>query len=78
MNPRVEKVEALDSHFLALEFDNGKKGIFDMRPYFQYPVFQPLRDITFFKKAHVTMGFVSWDGEIDMSPDTLYLDSKIL
>lgn len=78
MNPRVKKVKASDDYILELEFENGKKGIFSMHPYLQYPVFQPLKDMSFFKKAHVTMGFVSWNDDIDMSPDTLYLDSKII
>lgn len=78
MNPRVKSVEASDNYTLELEFDNGERGIFDMQPYLQFPVFQPLKDKSFFKKAHATMGFVSWDDEIDMSPDTLYLDSKII
>ena len=77
MNPRVKTVIALDNYLLDLEFDNGEQGIFSMLPYLNYPVFQPLKDKSFFKKARATMGFVSWDDEIDMSPDTLYLGCKI-
>ncbi len=77
MNPRVKNVEPTDNYLLELEFDNGERGIFDMQPYLKYPVFQPLKNESFFKKAHATMGFVSWDEDIDMSPDTLYLDCKI-
>jgi Protein of unknown function (DUF2442) len=77
MNPRVKNVEAVADYLLELEFDNGEKGVFDMTPYLRYPVFQPLKDVSLFNKAHVTMGFVSWNDEIDMSPDTLYLDCKI-
>ena len=77
MNPRVKQVKAADDYLLELEFDNGETGVFSMKPYLPYPVFQPLKDVSFFKKAHVTMGFVSWDEDIDMSPDTLYLESKM-
>ena len=77
MNPRVKEVKALDNYLLQLEFENGQKGFFSMLPYLQYPVFQPLMDTTFFKNAHATMGFVSWNDEIDMSPDTLYLECKM-
>ncbi len=78
MNPRVKNVKATDNYLLELEFDNGETGVFSMQPYLHYPVFQPLKDLSFFKKAHATMGFVSWSDDIDMSPDTLYLESKMI
>jgi len=77
MPPRVKSVKANDDYQLELEFDNGETGIFSMLPYLHYPVYQPLKKISLFRKARVTMGFVSWSDEIDMSPDTLYLESKI-
>ena len=76
MNPRVINVKALDDYALALEFANGEKGIFSMKPYLEYPVFQPLKDVALFKTAKSTMGFVCWNDEIDMSPDNLYLECQ--
>lgn len=78
MNPRVRSVKALENYSLELVFDNGQKGLFSMKPYLAYPVYQPLKDAAFFRKAKAIMGFVSWDDDIDMSPDTLYLESKML
>ena len=78
MNPRVKSVKVLEDYLLELEFENGEKGHFFMKPYLEYPVFKPLKNYELFKKAKATFGFVSWDNDIDMSPDTLYLDSKIL
>ena len=78
MNPRIKSVIALSDYTLELEFDNGEKGHFSMQPYLDYPVYKPLKDYSLFKKAKATMGFVSWTDDIDMSPDTLYLDSKII
>ena len=67
MNPRIITVEAKDNYILTLEIDNGEKGTFSMQPYLQYPVFQPLKDVIFFKTAHATMGFVSRNDDIDIS-----------
>ena len=78
MNPRIKEVKAADNYSLELEFDNGERGAFSMQPYLHYPVFQPLKDKSVFNKAHATMGFVSWSDDIDMSPDTLYLECKII
>ncbi len=78
MNPRVQSVKVLKDYKLELEFSNGEKGIFSMQPYLDYPVFLPLKDYALFSTAKATMGFVSWNDDIDMSPDTLYLDCKII
>ena len=78
MNPRVQKVNVLNNSILELEFDNGQKGQFNITPYLKYPVYQPLRDFELFKRAKATMGFVSWNDEIDMSPDNLYLDAVMV
>jgi hypothetical protein len=78
MNPKVKSVQVLENYVLEIEFNNGEKGLFSMSPYLDYPVYKPLKDYNIFKKAKVTMGFISWNGEIDMSPDNLYLESKMI
>jgi uncharacterized protein DUF2442 len=78
MNPRVTSVKVLADHILELEFANGEHGHFSMKPYLEYPVFRPLKNYELFKQAKVTFGFVSWNSDIDMSPDTLYLDSRMI
>ena len=78
MNPRVTSVKVLEDYILELKFGNGEIGHFSMQPYLDYPVYRPLKDYTLFNKARATMGFISWNQDIDMSPDTLYLESKII
>jgi hypothetical protein len=46
-----------------------------MTPYLQYPVFQRLKNTAFFSLARVDYGTVTWPGEIDIAPETLYDDS---
>lgn len=78
MNPRVKTVKVLEDYMLELTFDNGEHGVFSMKPYLEYPVYRPLKNYELFKKAQAVFGFVSWGGEIDMSPDNLYLESRII
>ena len=78
MNPRIKKVECKDSNHLIVTFNNGEVKLFDMAPYFDYPVFMPLKDSSFFNKAHVMHGTVSWNNEIDFDPDTLYIDGTLI
>ena len=78
MNPYVKSVQFKDDYCLLLTFENGEKRIFDLKPYFDKPVFSRLKNAALFKTARVVSGAVEWQGEIDLSYDTLYLESKIV
>jgi hypothetical protein len=75
MNPKVKEVRAMADYRLELTFVNGERRVFDASPYLQYPVFQPLRNAGLFSRAHVVAGSIEWPGEVDLSYDTLYLES---
>ncbi|MEW6030437.1 MAG: DUF2442 domain-containing protein [Chloroflexota bacterium] len=75
MNPYVKSVQPLDNYCLALTFENGEKRIFDLKPYLNKGVFTRLKNTAVFKTVRVASGSVEWLGEIDMSYDTLYLES---
>lgn len=68
----VEAVEVVANFGLSLIFNNGEKRRFDMRPYLQYPVFQRLKAEGYFSLARVDYGTVTWPGNIDIAPETLY------
>lgn len=76
MNPYVKSIQFKDDYCLLLTFENGEKRIFDLKPYFDKPVFARLKNAALFKTARVVSGAVEWQGEIDLSYDTLYLESK--
>ena len=76
MNPYVKSIQFKDDYHLLLTFENGEKRIFDLKPYFDKPVFAKLKNASLFKTARVVSGAVEWQGEIDLSYDTLYLESQ--
>jgi hypothetical protein len=76
MNPYVKSVRPQEDFCLLLTFENGEKRIFDLKPYFGKPVFARLKNIALFKTARVVSGAVEWHGDVDLSYDTLYLESK--
>ena len=78
MNPRVIAAECQPDQSIVLTFDNGEKRRFDARPYLDYPVFQPLQEITYFLRGKADHGTVAWPNEEDFCPDTLYLESRLL
>lgn len=76
MNPYVKSVKTQEDYCLLLTFENGEKRVFNLKPYLEKPVFKRLENIALFKTAQVVSGSVEWQGEIDLSYDTLYLESK--
>lgn len=70
----VTKVKTLDDYNLYLEFSDGKKGIFSVRPYLSMTVFHELKNKEYFDKARVAFGTVVWPNEQDIAPETLYAD----
>ena len=76
MNPYVKSVRPQEDFRLLLTFENGEKRIFDLKPYFNKPIFAQLQNISLFKTVRVVSGSVEWQGEVDLSYDTLYLESK--
>ena len=75
MNPKVRSVQPLPPHRLLLEFSNGEQRIFDVEPYLSRGVFRALRNPSTFVAARVIAGSVEWPGAVDLSYDTLYLES---
>jgi hypothetical protein len=78
MNPRIIYVEPLDNYKLKLKFTDNSIREFDMTPYLIYPAFEDLKEETLFKSVSIFLGTVKWNNEIDMSPDTLFIDSKLI
>jgi hypothetical protein len=75
LGPRVVAVEPMDDFRLFLTFTNGEKRIFDAKRLFKMPVFKLLRKKPFFETVKVDHGSVTWPGDIDYCPDTLYMES---
>ena len=76
MNPYVKSIKARDDYWLELVFENGEQRMFDLKPYLGRGVFARLQNRALFQAARVVAGSVEWPGEVDLSYDTLYLESQ--
>jgi hypothetical protein len=72
---RVQKIRIESAHTMSITFANGEEKIFDFSPYLSYPIYEPLKNVSFFKKAKIFDGVLVWDST-DFDPDTLYLESR--
>jgi hypothetical protein len=70
----ITKAKVVDSYSLELTFDNGVQKRVNLRPELYGPIFEPLRDPSFFAKAFVDPDSrtVTWPNGADFAPDYLY------
>lgn len=76
MTPDLIAVNALDDYKLALEFADGKKGVFDCLPYMQFEFMEGLRDPLKFAAVSIDHGTVAWPEGEDLCPDDLYANVR--
>jgi hypothetical protein len=68
---RVKVVQAMSDYVIYIEMENGRKGIFDMKPYLDHGVFRELRNLHYFNQVGILFGAVTWPNEQDIAPETL-------
>ena len=75
LRPTVTKVIPKDNYNLLLEFNNGEKKYFDVKPYIKGSWFGKLNDKLYFSQVK-TNGFnIEWSDGQDICPDDLYYKS---
>ena len=76
---RAQEVKPLDGYKLLLTFNNGERKVYDMSKYL-YGVFEFLKNPIKFNSVELVNGAPTWyppNGslEVDICPDTVYIDS---
>ncbi len=72
--PDIIKVEALDDYILRVTFADGVIKEKILTGLLSHGVFQRLKNMDFFKKAHADHGAVVWDDNLDCAPEYFYDD----
>jgi hypothetical protein len=76
MLPRIIKFYFTEKYNINLLFSNNQTGTIDLSPFLEKGDFRILKEEKLFKKAVLVDGVLTWFGNLDISPDTLYLLSK--
>jgi hypothetical protein len=67
----VKTVKPLPEYRIYVEIEDGRKGIFDLKPYLHHGVFRELRDVNYFNQVGILFGAVTWPHDQDIAPETL-------
>jgi len=72
----VKTVRPLDDYRIFVELEDGREGVFDLKPYLNHGVFRELQDRNYFSQVAVVFGAVTWPHEQDIAPETLVAGLK--
>ena len=72
MYPSVKEVIPRDDYTLSLVFENGVKGILDMKPMLAFGVFHRIKDFDNFKRVRVAFDTIEWACGVDLDPEYIY------
>jgi hypothetical protein len=61
---------------LELEYAHGERRLFDATPLLSVKPWTPLSNWAAFRLARVEYGTVTWPGDLDIAPETLYDRSR--
>ncbi|HWR20855.1 MAG TPA: DUF2442 domain-containing protein [Verrucomicrobiae bacterium] len=67
----VKTVKPLSDYRIFVETGDGRRGIFDVKPYLNHGVFRELRDTHYFNQVGILFGAVTWPHAQDIAPETL-------
>ena len=75
--PSVVKAEYRGEYLIQLTFNDGTSKTVDFQPWLEGPIFEPLRDVTYFREFFVSGSTVCWPNGADIAPETLYAATDI-
>jgi hypothetical protein len=70
--PPVTAARYLGDHRLEVTFADGTQKTIDFSRWLRGPVFEPLKDVGYFKQFILDGWTVSWPNGADIAPETLY------
>jgi len=70
--PVVTNASWVAGHRLDVTFSDGARKVIDFSPWLIGPVFEPLRDVDYFRRFILDGWTVSWPNGADIAPETLY------
>jgi hypothetical protein len=70
--PSVIAAEYESGYRLRIRFGDGAESVVDFEGWLEGPMFEPLRDVSYFRRFFIEGGTVTWPNGADVAPETLY------
>ena len=67
----ITEIVPKEDYMLYITTDDGRAGLFDVKPYLESEAFAPLKDRREFERIHNGRYFIEWDCGADLSADTV-------
>jgi hypothetical protein len=68
----VSDAKYIRDYLLKVTFNNGEIKLVDLQNSLQGPVFEPLKDKTFFRQFTIHFNTVEWKNGADFAPEYLF------
>ena len=65
----ITKARYIEDYKIYFEFNNGEKGIVDFKGVLKGKVFEPHKDINFFKNFILNPPTIEWSNHTDLAPE---------
>jgi uncharacterized protein DUF2442 len=70
--PSVIRAEYRGGHRIHMTFNDNSEKTIDFRQWLEGPVFEPLKNPSYFRRFFLDGGTVAWPNGADIAPETLY------
>lgn len=68
----VDRAEYIGGHVVHLWFNDGTDGQVNFEDVLTGPIFQPLKEISLFKRFRLEGGTLAWENGADFAPEYLH------
>lgn len=68
----VKNATYLDEYKILLEFNNGVKKTVDLKSKLNGEVFEPLKELNYFRTFIIRFNTIEWNNGADFAPEYLY------
>ena len=75
--PSVVSARHLEGHRLEVTFADGTTKSIDFSRWLNGPVFEPLKDVAYFRRFFLEGGTVTWPNGAGIAPETLYAAREV-
>ena len=68
--PCVTQTEYCGQYRILVTFNHGSETMIDFSGWLEGPIFEPLKDVTYFQRFFIDGGTIAWPNGADIAPET--------